>query len=68
VNIPADYKPHNCRNSFAVRGMKEGRDPVLLASNLGHADTTELLRLYGKFRPAITDLVRADQRTSAGAK
>jgi site-specific recombinase XerC len=62
VNIPANYKPHNCRNTFAVRGMKEGRDPVLLSNNLGHGDTSELLRRYGKYRPAITDLVRADQR------
>lgn len=65
VNIPANYKPHCCRNTYAVRGLKEGRDPVLLASNLGHADTSELLRRYGKHRPAITDLVRADQRSTA---
>lgn len=68
VNIPANYKPHSCRNTFAVRGLKDGRDPVLLSSNLGHADTSELLRLYGKHRPAITDLVRADQRGKEVAK
>jgi site-specific recombinase XerC len=68
VAIPADYKPHSCRNTFAVRGLKNGRDPVLLASNLGHADTSELLRLYGRHRPAITDLVRADQRGNQEAK
>jgi site-specific recombinase XerC len=62
VAIPANYKPHSCRNTFAVRGLKTGRDPVLLSSNLGHADTSELLRLYGKHRPAITDLIRADGR------
>jgi hypothetical protein len=62
VNIPANYKPHNCRNTFAVRGMREGRDPILLANNLGHSDTSEVTRRYGKYRPAITDLVRADQR------
>lgn len=62
VNIPPNYKPHSCRNTFAVRGLKDGRDPVLLSSNLGHADTSELLRLYGKHRPKIIDLVRADQR------
>jgi len=64
VNIPANYKMHSCRNTFAVRGLKEGRDPVLLSSNLGHADTSELLRLYGKHRPKVIDLIRADQRTS----
>jgi site-specific recombinase XerC len=68
INVPANYKPHSCRNTFAVRGLKAGRDPVLLASNLGHADTSELLRRYGKFRPKITDLVRADQRGRAGSK
>jgi site-specific recombinase XerC len=68
VNIPANYKPHNCRNTFAVRGMKEGRDPVLLAQNLGHTDTSMVLKKYGKFRPAITELVRADQRGKQDAK
>jgi site-specific recombinase XerC len=68
VNIPANYRPHHCRNTFAVRGLKNGRDPVLLASNLGHAGTSELLRLYGKHRPAITDLIRADARTEVGSK
>ncbi len=68
VPIPPNYKMHSCRNTFAVRGLKTGRDPVLLSSNLGHADTSELLRLYGKHRPAITDLVRADQRGKASEK
>lgn len=68
VNIPANYLPHSCRNTYAVRSLKEGRDPVLIASNLGHAGTSELLRLYGKHRPAITDLVRADQRGSPEVK
>lgn len=62
VSIPEGYKPHSCRNTFAVRGLKEGRDPVLLSSNLGHGDTSELLRRYGKFRPKVTDLIRADRR------
>lgn len=68
VAIPPNYKLHSCRNTFAVRGLKTGRDPVLLSSNLGHADTSELLRLYGKHRPAITDLVRADQRGKPAEK
>lgn len=68
VNIPANYKPHSCRNTYAVRSLKTGRDPVLISSNLGHADTSELLRLYGKHRPAITDLIRADQRAKDGGK
>lgn len=62
VAIPANYRPHHCRNTYAVRSLRAGKDPVLIANNLGHADTSELLRLYGKHRPAITDLVRADQR------
>jgi site-specific recombinase XerC len=68
VAIPEGYKPHHCRNTYAVRGLKAGRDPVLLSNNLGHADTSELLRLYGKHRPAVTDLVRADQRTRQESK
>jgi integrase len=68
VNIPANYKPHSCRNTYSVRNLKTGRDPVLISSNLGHADTSELLRLYGKHRPAVTDLIRADQRGASGGK
>lgn len=68
VNIPAGYRPHHCRNTYAVRSLRAGKDPVLIANNLGHADTSELLRLYGKHRPAITDLIRADQRTRQEAK
>ena len=68
VNIPANYKPHNCRNTFAVRGLKAGRDPGLLASNLGHVDQAMLLKKYGKHRPAITDLIRADSRGTQEAK
>lgn len=68
VNIPANYKPHNCRNTFYVRGLKEGRDPVLLSNNLGHGDTSTGIKKYGKHRPAITDLVRADQRGKREAK
>ncbi len=67
VAIPENYRMHSCRNTFAVRGLKDGRDPVLLSNNLGHADTSELLRLYGKFRPKVIDLVRADQRSTPAA-
>lgn len=62
VAIPDRYTPHCCRNTFYIRGLKNGEDPVLLSNNLGHATTAEGLRRYGRFRPAVTDLVRASAR------
>jgi site-specific recombinase XerC len=62
VNVPAGYTLHACRHSYAVEMMRQGRDPVLIANNLGHANTTLVLSLYGKFRPTVTDIVRAARR------
>ena len=45
---------HDSRHSYAVRKMKEGADPQIVASNLGHKDTQMLWKVYGKYRPTIT--------------
>ena len=68
VDIPLRYTPHAARHTYAVRAMKAGVEPTIIASNLGHADATMVMRLYGKYRAVITDLRRAGrkQRESAG--
>jgi site-specific recombinase XerC len=60
--VPESYTLHACRHSYAVEMMRQGRDPVLIANNLGHANTALVLMLYGKFRPTITDIKRAAAR------
>lgn len=61
------YTAHAACHTYCIDGMKRGVDPVLLANNRGHANTQMVLTLYGKFRPTVMDLVRADQR-AGGAK
>ena len=56
------YRLHDARHSYAVRKMKEGEDPQLIANNLGHKDTAMLWRVYGKYRPTTHDLARARMR------
>lgn len=56
----SDYRMHDARHSFAVRKMKLGVEPHLIARNLGHADATMVLKVYGKYRPALDDLDRLD--------
>lgn len=62
AEIPKGYTLHACRHSYAVEMFKQGRDPVLVSNNLGHANTALGLTLYGKFRPTVTDIKRAAAR------
>jgi integrase len=59
LKLPPAYTMHDARHSFAVRWMKQGVDPQLIANNLGHRDATMVLRIYGKYRPTMKDLQRA---------
>jgi hypothetical protein len=63
--IPEEYTLHNCRNTFYIRGLREGKEPTLLSNNEGHANTTEGLRRYGKYRMTIVDIIRAGKRAEA---
>jgi integrase len=65
-DIPKRYTPHCCRNTFAVRNIKRGVDLWVVSNNLGHADTTTVQKLYGKFRPKLTDLVRVQRERAQG--
>lgn len=58
LGLNPSYTMHDARHSFAVRWMKEGRDPQLIANNLGHRDASMVLRIYGKYRPKAEDYRR----------
>lgn len=59
LNLPAGYTLHDARHSFAVRWMKRGVPPQLIANNLGHKDASQVLKIYGKYRPTLLDMSEA---------
>lgn len=56
LNLPEAYTLHDARHSFAVRWMKRGAQPQLIANNLGHKDASQVLKIYGKYRPTLLDM------------
>jgi integrase len=62
LNLELGYRLHDARHSYAVRQMKAGEDPQIIANNLGHKDTVMLWRVYGKYRPTAHDLARERMR------
>jgi integrase len=49
AEITAGYTLHSARHSFAVQLRQEGVPFELIASNLGHKDTSEVQKCYGRF-------------------
>lgn len=49
AEIEASYTLHSARHSFAVQLRQEGVPFELIASNLGHKDTSEVQKCYGRF-------------------
>jgi site-specific recombinase XerC len=62
LKLQPGYRLHDARHSYAVRQMKAGVDPQVIANNLGHKDTTMLWKVYGKYRPTMHDLARERMR------
>lgn len=55
-DVPQAYTVHDARHSYAVRHMKAGKRPELIAHQLGHKDASQVIRVYGKYRPDVEDL------------
>jgi integrase len=49
AEIIAGYTLHSARHSFSVQLRQEGVPFELIASNLGHKDTSEVQKCYGRF-------------------
>lgn len=64
LGFDPSYRLHDARHSYAVRQMKAGEDPQIIANNLGHKDTVMLWRVYGKYRPTAHDLARDRMRAA----
>ena len=52
-----DYQLRDARHSYAVRAIRAGASFEVVAQQLGHADTTMVVRVYARFRP--TDAERS---------
>lgn len=47
-----DYQLKDARHSYAVRAIRAGAPFEHVAEQLGHADTTMVVRVYARFRPS----------------
>jgi integrase len=53
-----DYTSKDHRHTFAVQALKDGYSYSVVSFQLGHADTTLVHRVYGKFVPDAADYTR----------
>jgi integrase len=47
-----DYQLKDSRHSYAVRAIRAGAHFEHIAQQLGHVDTTMVVKVYGRFRPS----------------
>lgn len=47
-----DYQLKDSRHTYAVRAIRAGASFEVVARQLGHADTTMAVRVYGRFKPS----------------
>ena len=51
-----DYQLRDARHTYAVRAVRAGAPFEAVAQQLGHADTTMVVRVYARFKPTSDDL------------
>lgn len=51
-----DYQLRGARHTYAVRAIRAGAPFEAVAQQLGHSDTTMVVRVYGRFKPSSDDL------------
>ena len=51
-----DYQLRDSRHTYAVRAIRAGASYETVAQQLGHADTTMVIRVYGRHKPTRDDL------------
>jgi len=61
-----DYQLKDSRHTYAVRAIRGGASFEFVARQLGHADTTMAVKVYGRFTP--TDSERTDWEQNATAQ
>lgn len=51
-----DYQLKDSRHTYAVRAVRAGAPFEVVARQLGHADTTMVVRVYGRFKPSEQEM------------
>ena len=51
-----DYQLRDARHTYAVRAVRAGAPFEAVAQQLGHVDTTMVVRVYARFKPTSDDL------------
>lgn len=64
ASLPAEYTTHDHRHTWAVQAIRDRIPLPMIANNLGHRDSSMLLKVYGRFVPTGADFARI---TSTGA-
>lgn len=54
----SSYHTHDWRHTYAVQALRDGYPPQLVAHQLGHKDSTMVLKVYGKYAPNDADYDR----------
>jgi integrase len=60
-----DYRLHDHRHSWAVRAVRAGWPLEAIARQLGHANATMVLKVYGRYRPTFDELDRLERLATA---
>ena len=63
-----DYQLRDSRHTFAVRAIQSGASFEAVAQQLGHADTSMAVRVYGRFAPKPEELSRWHEVAEANDK
>jgi integrase len=59
----SDYTLRDSRHTFAVESAKAGVPAQMIASQLGHADTQMVNKVYMRFQPSVAELARIFERS-----
>ncbi len=58
------HRLHDLRHTYAVNALKKGYKDVVVAHQLGHKDSTEVKKVYGRFIPDASDYVVTTEITA----
>ena len=59
-----NYTQHDARHTYAVRAIEAGASFEHVASQLGHADTQMVVKVYGRFHPSAAERTAWENRAT----
>lgn len=61
----SDYQLKDARHTYAVRMIRAGAPPQMVANQLGHANPVMVNQVYGRFHPGQNEMDRWHERAAA---